>query len=127
MVEKASPVGHEISCVMHGLDFSIINNHTLLKETLLAALKQEKFTVLETSSHEFQPQGFSVAVLLAESHATIHTYPEYNSLHFGLYSCRAPGDGQLTLKLLKEKLRPQSVNLKENPIVVDPNFARKRV
>ncbi|MCD4666725.1 adenosylmethionine decarboxylase [archaeon] len=118
MTYKSPPVGNEISCVMHGISDKTLNNPKFLKETLLKALEKDNFTVLGESSHEFQPQGYTMLVLLSESHATIHTYPEYNSLVFHLYSCRSDDDGGNTFKFLKEKLKPKKVELIERPIKV---------
>ncbi|MFH1290045.1 MAG: adenosylmethionine decarboxylase [Nanoarchaeota archaeon] len=122
MEYKTNPVGNEISCVFHNVSNEILNNHRLIKGSLIEALKKEGFTILDISSHEFSPQGFSFCALIAESHATIHTYPEYNSLAFHLYSCRSPNDGQIVLKHLKEKLKPERIKLATKKVIVDPNF-----
>jgi len=43
---------------------------------LLLAAHKAGMTVLQATKHEFYPQGLTAAILLAESHLTIHTYPE---------------------------------------------------
>jgi S-adenosylmethionine decarboxylase len=111
-------VGNEISCVMHGIDEGILNNSSVLENILIDALKQDKFTILEKASHHFEPKGFTLMILLAESHVSIHTYPEYNSLYFGLYSCRGEGDGIKTYEIFKGKLNPKSVDFIQRPIIV---------
>ena len=116
---ESPSVGNEISCVMHGINQEILNNSFGLERTLLEALEQDKFTVLEKASHEFSPKGFTLMVLLAESHVSIHTYPEYNSLYFGLYSCRGEGDGRKTYEIFKEKINPKSVDFIQRAIMVD--------
>ena len=40
------------------------------------AVKATGATILGTLEHKFTPQGYSAVVLIAESHASIHTYPE---------------------------------------------------
>ncbi|GBE20531.1 MAG TPA: adenosylmethionine decarboxylase [Candidatus Pacearchaeota archaeon] len=119
MVYKSPPVGNEISCVMYGVKEEILNNHEHLKEIFLEALKQENFTILNQFSHEFEPKGFTMIIMLAESHATLHTYPEYNSLHFSIYSCRGPEDGKKVFEFLKEKLSPSSIDFSEKRVIVD--------
>jgi len=111
-------VGNEISCVMHGIDEGILNNSSELESALLEALNEDKFTILKKASHSFQPKGFTLMVLLAESHVSIHTYPEYHSLYFGLYSCRGRGDGRKTFEIFKEKVKPASVDFVQRSIVV---------
>lgn len=118
MIYESSPVGNEISCVMHGIDREILADNGKLKEILLAALKEDNFAILNVAEHKFEPEGYTIMVLLAESHATIHTYPEYGSLYFQLYSCRGLGDGRKTFEFLKEKLKPSSVDFEEKKVVV---------
>jgi S-adenosylmethionine decarboxylase proenzyme len=117
MVFKSSPIGNEISCV--GLSEEILNDGEKLKTLLLEGLKRDNFRILEVADHKFQPQGYTCCVLLAESHAAIHTYPEYNSLVFYLYSCREEGDGKKTFEFLKEKLNPKSIDFKERVVKVE--------
>jgi len=116
---KANPIGNEISCVMYGINDKILNDTNKLKNILLEALKQDNFRILSKASHKFSPQGYTIVILLAESHIALHTYPEYNSLFFYLYSCRNPKDGRKTYEFLKEKLKPSSVDFNERSIVVE--------
>ena len=37
--------------------------------------KKAKVTVLNISKYEFEPQGFTLVALLAESHMSFHTFP----------------------------------------------------
>ena len=48
-----------------------------------------------------QAAGYSAVVLLAESHISIHTFPESNFFTFDCYSC-APFDESLVLAVLEE-------------------------
>jgi len=115
---KSSSIGNEISCVMYGIDPVLLDDGKGLEEKLLDALKQDGFHILDKASYEFSPKGYTLVVLLAESHVSIHTYPEYNSLYFGLYSCRGDGDGVKTYEIFKEGLKPVSVDFIQRPISV---------
>jgi S-adenosylmethionine decarboxylase len=114
----ASPVGNEIACVMFGIDSSVLNDGRFLRQLLKDSLKQDEFNILGESNHQFTPQGFSSIMLLSESHVSIHTFPEYNSLHFYLYTCRKPNDGRKTFEYFRDKLKPSKVEFKENKVVV---------
>ncbi|MCD6500898.1 adenosylmethionine decarboxylase [bacterium] len=116
---KSSPIGNEISCVMYDLPEKILDNGEKLKTLLLEGLKRDNFKILKITDYKFQPKGYTCCVLLAESHAAIHTYPEYNSLFFYLYSCRAQGDGKKTFEFLKENLNPPTIDLKERVVKVE--------
>ena len=119
---KSPPIGHEISCVMYGIPASILNNSKKLKDILINALKKDNFTILNEISYEFNPQGISIIILLAESHASIHTYPEYNSLHFNIYSCRGRGDCKKTFEVLKKALHPSSIDFNERDVIINKSF-----
>jgi S-adenosylmethionine decarboxylase len=107
---------------MYGIPVSILNNSRKLKNILAGALKKDNFIIVNEASHEFNPRGISIVILLAESHASIHTYPEYNSLHFNFYSCRGRGDCKKTFELFKKTLNPSSIDFKERDVIVDKSF-----
>ncbi len=49
--------------------------------------KKAKVTVLEISKHKFEPQGFTLVALLAESHISFHTFPENGIISFDFFTC----------------------------------------
>ncbi|MEK6940398.1 MAG: adenosylmethionine decarboxylase [Nanoarchaeota archaeon] len=126
MEYESSPVGNEISCVMHGVPKKILLDNNFLEKSLLYALKIDKFTILKVFRHQFKPQGLTILVLLSESHAAIHTYPEHDSLYFSIYTCRGEFDGKNVFENLKKSFRTASVDIAERPIVVSPaiNFVK---
>lgn len=112
-------IGQEISCVMRGIEKEFLLGVERLKLILKKRLIKENFEIIKFSSHNFIPQGFTLFFLLGESHLAIHTYPEYNSLYFNLYSCRGPNDAEDTFNFLKEKMKPKEILfLKKNEIPV---------
>lgn len=110
MYYESPTTGNEISCVMHGISAKILNDAKTLEKKLLKALKEDDFDILGKVSHNFSPQGYTIAVLLGESHTAIHTYPEHSSLYFNLYSCRGKHDGEKTFNLIKQYLNPSKID-----------------
>ena len=49
--------------------------------------KKAKVTVLEISKYKFEPQGFTLVALLAESHISFHTFPERGIISFDFFTC----------------------------------------
>ena len=118
-IYQSPPIGQEISCVMKGIEKEFLLDVERLKLILKEILIKENFEIIKSSSHNFDPQGFTLFFLLGESHLAIHTYPEYNSLYFNLYSCRGPNDAENIFNFLKEKLKPKKILfLKKNEISV---------
>lgn len=59
----------------------------LLENALLEALHKAEAHILQTAKHHFYPHGLTVAVLLSESHATLHSFPENNEAMIDFFSC----------------------------------------
>ena len=70
-------------------------------------------TVLEVVSHRFAPQGVTVLALLAESHASLHTYPERGGAFWDCFTCGPTCDPSRSVTLLAEALRPASLTREE--------------
>ena len=49
--------------------------------------KKAKVIVLEISKYKFEPQGFTLVALLAESHISFHTFPEKGIISFDFFTC----------------------------------------
>ena len=69
-------------------------------------------TVLDSSKFIFKPNGFSMIILLAESHASIHTYPEYNSCFIDFFTCGSSCDFKKFNKVIKAYLKPKKIREK---------------
>ncbi|MCM1983113.1 adenosylmethionine decarboxylase [Lyngbya confervoides] len=69
-------------CPKHLLDDQPFIQTTLRKAALIA-----KSTLLGELSHKFDPQGVTALVLLAESHISIHTWPEAGYAAVDVFTC----------------------------------------
>lgn len=58
-----------------------------VKEALVSAAKEAKATIIDVSFHEFNPFGISGMVVIAESHLSIHTWPEYGYAAVDIFTC----------------------------------------
>lgn len=65
----------------------ILRNLEKVKSALVSAAKKARATIISTSFHEFNPFGISGVVVIAESHLTIHTWPEYNYAAVDIFTC----------------------------------------
>lgn len=70
-----------------GCSAEAISNIDQLIQTMDKAVESSGATILNRSYHIFPPSGITIAYLLSESHATIHTYPEYNACFVDLFTC----------------------------------------
>ena len=64
-------------------------------------------TILNVSEHQFNPNGVTVLVLLAESHLAIHTWPEYGEAAVDVFTCGESTDPGVALETLIDRLQAQ--------------------
>ena len=72
---------------LYGCDYEKLNDESFLRCTLNRAAKLAKATVLNLISNKFKPQGVTAIALLAESHISIHTWPESNYSAVDIFTC----------------------------------------
>ncbi len=65
----------------------ILKDLSKVKEALVSAAKEAKATIVDVSFHEFNPFGISGMVVIAESHLSIHTWPEYGYAAVDIFTC----------------------------------------
>lgn len=65
----------------------------LWRELLPAACRAAGATVLGVTVHQFEPEGVTGVVLLAESHASVHTWPEAGLATLDVFTCGAMDAG----------------------------------
>lgn len=66
---------------------AVLNDGEALARALTEAAAAEGTTVLGTIRHAFEPAGVTVLLLLAESHVSLHTYPEEGRAFFDAFTC----------------------------------------
>ena len=62
-------------------------NPEFFEKLVYRIAKLAKVTVLEISKYKFEPQGFTLVALLAESHISFHTFPEKGIISFDFFTC----------------------------------------
>jgi len=85
-----------------------LDDARLLMQALRDAARVANMTVLGEEEHKFEPQGFTGMLLLAESHISIHTYPERGYAAIDVFTCGG-GLTEKAIKHLKDTLAPDRV------------------
>ena len=76
-----------------------------LRAVCLAATSDAGLTIVGDAFHQFQPQGVTGTVLLAESHLAIHTWPERGFVTVDVYVCNLATDNSDKAKHLFHALQ----------------------
>jgi spermidine synthase len=60
---------------------------SIFERVIREIAKVADVTVLNISKYKFEPQGFTILALLAESHISFHTFPEKGIISFDFFTC----------------------------------------
>ena len=101
--------GTHLLLTLRGCAADILNDEVALSQLARAAAEATGATVLQICAHRFSPQGVTALAVLAESHASLHTYPESNVVFWDCFTCGTTCDPELSVQVLVEALRPASV------------------
>ena len=91
----------------------VLNDLSFLRDCLNEAAVQSGATVVGESFCHFSPQGVSGVVNIAESHISIHTWPEYKYAAVDVFTCGDDVDPEKAARLITEKLGARSHSLIE--------------
>ena len=97
---------------LYRCNYEKLNDESFLRCTLNRASKLAKATVLNLISNKFEPQGVTAIALLAESHISIHTWPESNYSAVDIFTCGQNMLPELASQYLIEALKAEEHSLR---------------
>ncbi len=90
-----------------------IDNLDYLETIMSQAAEIAGATVLKTAFQDFNPQGVSGVVVIAESHLTVHTWPEYGYAALDIFTCGSTVDPWKAAGFLKQELEAEEMEIKD--------------
>jgi S-adenosylmethionine decarboxylase len=103
--------GRHVLAELDDVDPSLLDDPTFMREALASAVSEAGATLCEVMSHRFAPQGVTVLAMLAESHASVHTYPELGAVFVDVFTCGDRADPEHAVRLLAKALGTGSVRM----------------
>tara|TARA_B110000114_G_scaffold106579_1_gene111989 strand:- start:122 stop:949 length:828 start_codon:yes stop_codon:yes gene_type:complete len=85
---------------------------SLFESVIHKIAKAAEVTVLKISKHKFEPQGFTILALLAESHISFHTFPEKGIISFDFFTCGKVSPS-IALEIVKKEFNYKRIVKKE--------------
>ena len=82
-----SALGQHSLFDFHGCAPEILRSTELLREEMLSAVRAAGGTIVNDTFHTFSPHGVSGVIVIAESHVTLHTWPEFGYSAVHVFSC----------------------------------------
>ncbi len=84
-----------------------------IKSSMEEAAIHANATIIESVFHQFSPHGVSGVVVIAESHLTIHTWPELNYAAVDVFTCGDTVDPWKAFNFLKDLFKAEKSIVKE--------------
>ena len=97
---------------LYRCDYEKLNDESFLRCALNRSAKLAKATVLNLISNKFEPQGVTAIALLAESHISIHTWPESNYSAIDIFTCGQNMLPELASQYLIQALKAEEQSLR---------------
>jgi S-adenosylmethionine decarboxylase len=102
-------LGSHLLVELYGCSSEALQKESYVGEVMRAAAHESKATVVEQSFHEFKPYGVSGAVIIQESHYTIHTWPEHRYAAVDLFYCGGTVLVHRAIEVLNERFQPERI------------------
>ena len=80
-------LGRHIVAEFFGCEGAAIDDLARVEAWMLEAAAAIGATVVSSAFHRYAPQGVSGTLLIAESHLSIHTWPEYGYVAADIFTC----------------------------------------
>lgn len=106
-------LGRQILVEFYDCDSDKINDVSYVESAFLEATRKSKATIISHNFHKFSPHGISGVVVIAESHVTIHSWPEYNYAAVDIFTCGDTIDPWVIQEYLKEAFESKNISSME--------------
>src|SRR5256712_13860050 len=110
---RLNALGRHLLLEMFDCDPDAINNLEAVKGALVEAAKRAQATIVDVVFHEFNPFGINAAVVIAESHLAIHTWPEYRYAAVDIFSCGETLQPEVAANYLVEQFAAERTSIVE--------------
>lgn len=106
-------IGRHLIAEFYSASPSALDDLEHVRKSMLEAARAVGATVLGQNFHRFDPQGVSGTVVIAESHLSIHTWPERGYAAIDIYTCGGldprPGFEHIGMAIGAEQYRVQEI------------------
>jgi S-adenosylmethionine decarboxylase len=86
-LREVPSLGKHLICEYYGCSFDLLNQVEGIQGFMHDAALFAGATIVDERFHSFEPHGVSGVVVIAESHLTVHTWPEYGYAAVDVFTC----------------------------------------
>ncbi len=106
-------LGRQILVEFYDCDRNVLDDESQIREILLEGVRRSRATIISDTFHTFSPHGVSGVIVIAESHVTIHTWPEHGYAAIDIFTCGETIDPWVIQKYLERHFRSKNVSSME--------------
>ena len=107
--DEEPSLGSHLLVELYGCKGEFLEREDYVGDVMRLAATESKATVVAQSFHEFKPYGVSGAVIIQESHYTIHTWPEHGYAAVDLFYCGGTVQVHRAVEVLHERFHPSRI------------------
>lgn len=100
-----------------------------VEKALLSAAKKSGATIISSLFHKFDPQGISGVVVIAESHFTVHAWPEHDYAAVDIFTCGDSINLEVAINSMKDSFESENVVISsdQNRGIISKPFEQENV
>jgi len=106
-------LGNQIVAEFYDCNRNRLRDARFVENAMNEAARLAGATIVSQTFHHFSPHGVSGAVIIAESHLSIHTWPEYGYAAVDLFTCGESVDAEIAFRHLRESFKAKQVSTME--------------
>jgi S-adenosylmethionine decarboxylase len=100
-------LGRHLLAEFYGCERELLDDVAFVRTMLIAAAEEVGATLVAEAFHRYEPQGVSGTLLIAESHLSVHTWPEHAYVAVDIFTCGGL-DPRPGFALLAQRLKARS-------------------
>ena len=94
---------------LRGCTKDLLNDEEYVRDVVYSSSRKCKSTLLALNSHKFDPQGVTCIAMLAESHISIHTWPEKGMAVCDAFTCGDHSTPEKGVEYMKQSLQATDI------------------
>jgi S-adenosylmethionine decarboxylase len=106
-------LGNHLIIELYNCKTDIINDLHKVEDILMKSVNLSGAEIIAPVFHRFNPHGVSGVIVIAESHFSIHTWPEYGYCAVDIFTCGDTIDSQKALTFMKKAFEAKSISVVE--------------
>lgn len=122
-------LGRQLTIEYYECAAHILLSREMVEKALLTAAKNSGATIISSSFHQFEPQGVSGVVVIAESHFTVHAWPEHDYAAVDIFTCGDNIDLEVAIDSMKSSFESENVVISsdQNRGIVSKPFEQQKI